>query len=97
MSPDVLDLFSNAEYKLRGDVYLLINIAIGDIPSLKLFESDTVLAFLDIQPLSKGHAVGLILSCLSFFGKTVFTLMYSCCFTAKAPCSTIGIAMTIPS
>ncbi|KAK2757680.1 Adenosine 5'-monophosphoramidase [Arachnomyces sp. PD_36] len=29
----------------------------GDIPSLKLFESDTVLAFLDIQPLSKGHAL----------------------------------------
>ncbi len=29
----------------------------GDIPSFKLFESDKVLAFLDIQPLSKGHAV----------------------------------------
>ncbi|KXG53218.1 Histidine triad (HIT) protein [Penicillium griseofulvum] len=29
----------------------------GDIPSLKLFESDKVFAFLDIQPLSRGHAV----------------------------------------
>jgi diadenosine tetraphosphate (Ap4A) HIT family hydrolase len=30
---------------------------LGDIPSFKLFESDRVLAFLDIQPLSQGHAV----------------------------------------
>ncbi|RFU24209.1 hypothetical protein B7463_g12128, partial [Scytalidium lignicola] len=29
----------------------------GDIPSFKLFESDKVFAFLDIQPLSKGHAL----------------------------------------
>ncbi|CAG8905826.1 unnamed protein product [Penicillium egyptiacum] len=29
----------------------------GDIPSLKLFESDKVFAFLDIQPLSLGHAL----------------------------------------
>ncbi|KAG2024317.1 hypothetical protein GB937_003970 [Aspergillus fischeri] len=29
----------------------------GDIPSLKLFESDKVFAFLDIQPLSRGHAL----------------------------------------
>ncbi|KAG9780415.1 Adenosine 5'-monophosphoramidase hnt1 [Exophiala dermatitidis] len=29
----------------------------GDIPCFKLFESDKVLAFLDIQPLSKGHAL----------------------------------------
>ncbi|GAT22805.1 HIT domain protein [Aspergillus luchuensis] len=29
----------------------------GDIPSFKLFESDKVFAFLDIQPLSRGHAV----------------------------------------
>jgi len=29
----------------------------GDIPSFKLFESDSVLAFLDIQPLSRGHAL----------------------------------------
>jgi len=29
----------------------------GDIPSFKLFESDKLLAFLDIQPLSKGHAL----------------------------------------
>ncbi|KAJ5231127.1 hypothetical protein N7489_011835 [Penicillium chrysogenum] len=29
----------------------------GDIPSLKLFESEKVFAFLDIQPLSLGHAL----------------------------------------
>ncbi|OAP65626.1 hypothetical protein AYL99_01598 [Fonsecaea erecta] len=29
----------------------------GEIPSFKLFESDKVLAFLDIQPLSRGHAL----------------------------------------
>ncbi|KAJ9492471.1 hypothetical protein VN97_g733 [Penicillium thymicola] len=29
----------------------------GDIPSLKLFESEKVFAFLDIQPLSRGHAL----------------------------------------
>ncbi|KFY24656.1 hypothetical protein V493_05131 [Pseudogymnoascus sp. VKM F-4281 (FW-2241)] len=30
---------------------------LGDIPSLKLFESDKILAFLDINPLSRGHAL----------------------------------------
>jgi len=29
----------------------------GDIPSFKLFESDKVFAFLDISPLSRGHAL----------------------------------------
>ncbi|KGO48020.1 Histidine triad (HIT) protein [Penicillium expansum] len=29
----------------------------GDIPSLKLFENEKVFAFLDIQPLSRGHAL----------------------------------------
>lgn len=29
----------------------------GDIPSFKLFESEKVLAFLDINPLSRGHAL----------------------------------------
>ncbi|KAJ5224362.1 uncharacterized protein N7469_007865 [Penicillium citrinum] len=29
----------------------------GDIPSFKLFESDKVFAFLDINPLSRGHAL----------------------------------------
>ncbi|KZZ97044.1 hit family protein 1 [Ascosphaera apis ARSEF 7405] len=29
----------------------------GEIPSLKLFENSKVFAFLDIQPLSKGHAL----------------------------------------
>jgi len=29
----------------------------GEIPSFKLFQSSTVFAFLDIQPLSRGHAL----------------------------------------
>lgn len=37
-------------------LYIDIN-PVGDIPSLKLFENDKVFAFLDIQPLSRGHAV----------------------------------------
>ena len=36
---------------------LLADSIAGDIPSFKLFESDKILAYLDIQPLSKGHAV----------------------------------------
>jgi diadenosine tetraphosphate (Ap4A) HIT family hydrolase len=36
----------------------LLTAQTGDIPSFKLFESEKVLAFLDIQPLSRGHAVG---------------------------------------
>lgn len=38
----------------------------GEIPSFKLFESDCVFAFLDIQPLSRGHAVGSRLFSLPF-------------------------------
>jgi hypothetical protein len=30
---------------------------LGEIPSMKLFESERTFAFLDIQPLSKGHSV----------------------------------------
>ena len=29
----------------------------GEIPSAKIFETDTVLAFLDINPVSKGHTL----------------------------------------
>ncbi|KAI1165300.1 HIT-like domain-containing protein [Nemania serpens] len=36
---------------------LFCKIIKGEIPSFKLFESDKTLAFLDIGPLSKGHAV----------------------------------------
>ena len=31
--------------------------SLGEIPSLKLFESEKTLAFLDIGPISKGHSV----------------------------------------
>ncbi|KAL9013525.1 MAG: hypothetical protein Q9173_001784 [Seirophora scorigena] len=37
-----------------GGMHLLV--FAGDIPSFKLFENDRLLAFLDIQPLSLGHA-----------------------------------------
>ncbi|KAJ4387936.1 Adenosine 5'-monophosphoramidase [Gnomoniopsis smithogilvyi] len=36
---------------------LFCKIIKGDIPSIKLFESDKTLAFMDINPLSKGHAL----------------------------------------
>ncbi|KAI2603028.1 HIT-like domain-containing protein [Hypoxylon fragiforme] len=35
----------------------IYKIIIGEIPCFKLFESDKTLAFLDINPLSKGHAL----------------------------------------
>ncbi|WEW60655.1 Adenosine 5'-monophosphoramidase [Emydomyces testavorans] len=36
---------------------LFCKIVKGEIPCMKLFESERVLAFLDIQPLSRGHAL----------------------------------------
>ncbi|KAL7951162.1 HIT family protein 1 [Trichoderma barbatum] len=36
---------------------LFCRIIKGEIPSMKLFESEKTLAFLDIGPLSKGHAL----------------------------------------
>ncbi|KAK2861286.1 hypothetical protein FQN49_004355 [Arthroderma sp. PD_2] len=36
---------------------LFCKIVKGELPCMKLFESDRVLAFLDIYPLSKGHAL----------------------------------------
>ena len=36
---------------------MVVLILAGEIPAFKLFESERILAFLDIQPLSKGHAV----------------------------------------
>jgi hypothetical protein len=36
----------------------------GEIPSMKIFESDKTLAFLDINPLSLGHAVAISKSSL---------------------------------
>lgn len=43
------------EEKLVVDVVDIV--FTGEIPSFKLFESERVFAFLDIQPLSRGHAV----------------------------------------
>ncbi|KAI9871275.1 MAG: Adenosine 5'-monophosphoramidase [Pleopsidium flavum] len=39
------------------DLQLTARLCEGDIPSFKLFESERILAFLDIQPLSQGHAL----------------------------------------
>lgn len=36
---------------------LFCKIGSGEIPSAKIYESDTVLAFLDISPVEKGHAL----------------------------------------
>ena len=43
----------------RGGRFMCIfcKIADGSIPSYKLYEDDKVLAFLDINPVSKGHTV----------------------------------------
>ena len=38
-----------------------LTIAPGEIPSMKIFESDKTFAFLDIGPLSRGHSVRLFL------------------------------------
>lgn len=38
--------------RARAEIFFL-----GDIPCFKLFESDKTLAFIDINPLSRGHAV----------------------------------------
>src|SRR5262245_1228378 len=36
---------------------LFCRIATGEIPSQKVFESDTALAFLDVSPLAEGHTL----------------------------------------
>lgn len=36
---------------------LFCNIAAGNIPSVKVYETDGVLAFLDISPVEKGHTL----------------------------------------
>lgn len=46
---------------LQTAIYLLTACYPGEIPSFKLFESDKTLAFLDVGPLSKGHAVNAFL------------------------------------
>lgn len=40
-----------------ADDCIFCKIINGDIPSMKVFESDKVLAFLDINPLSDGHVL----------------------------------------
>lgn len=42
------------------------NVDTGEIPSFKLVETDSVYSFLDINPLSKGHAL-VIPKCTSSF------------------------------
>ena len=39
------------------DECIFCKIANGDIPCAKLFENDKVIAFLDISPMNKGHAL----------------------------------------
>ncbi|KAH8130014.1 hypothetical protein LI328DRAFT_159634 [Trichoderma asperelloides] len=61
-SPAFLIFQSPAYRSGNGIVYFLSNyqrfrVIPGEIPSFKLFESDKTLAFLDVGPLSKGHAI----------------------------------------
>lgn len=48
--------------RLISLVSVVVLTSAGEIPSLKLFESDKTFAFLDINPLSQGHAVSELLS-----------------------------------
>ena len=52
-----LRLSSRHTSSLHSCLTDMIPLWTGDIPSFKLFESEKVFAFLDIQPLSRGHAV----------------------------------------
>ncbi len=45
------------QYILVASRYRLTRL--GEIPCMKLFETEKTLAFLDIGPLSKGHAVSI--------------------------------------
>ena len=40
-----------------SDTTIFSSIISGDIPATKIYEDDTVLAFLDIQPLQPGHTL----------------------------------------
>jgi histidine triad (HIT) family protein len=42
---------------MSDDVCLFCNMVAGEIPVVKIFEDDVVLAFLDIGPISDGHAL----------------------------------------
>lgn len=48
---------SRVVFALATHLNRSINMFPGEIPSMKLFESDKTFAFLDINPLSYGHAV----------------------------------------
>lgn len=50
---------------MSSDDCLFCKIVSGKIPSQKVYESEKTFAFLDINPLSKGHAVSYP-SCLAF-------------------------------
>jgi histidine triad (HIT) family protein len=45
------------EGRMGKEDCIFCRIAAGEIPSAKLFEDENVLAFLDINPLSKGHTL----------------------------------------
>lgn len=49
------------------------NALAGEIPSFKLVETDKVFSFLDIGPLSKGHAL-IIPKCMVTFPRSLITL-----------------------
>ncbi|KAJ5296084.1 hypothetical protein N7508_010905 [Penicillium antarcticum] len=62
--PSILSLLPSWIWRLRIRVAVdeTSSTEVSDIPSFKVFESDKVFAFLDIQPLSRGHAVRIPLS-----------------------------------
>ncbi|KAI4208698.1 MAG: hypothetical protein LQ348_000019 [Seirophora lacunosa] len=55
-SPPNAPSIARGSNEIMAAACIFCKIIKGDIPSFKLFENDRLLAFLDIQPLSLGHA-----------------------------------------
>ncbi|KAH3676228.1 hypothetical protein WICPIJ_009188 [Wickerhamomyces pijperi] len=47
----------SSAFHCKSNVLTSFQLSIGEIPSFKLFETETVYSFLDIQPTASGHAL----------------------------------------
>ena len=54
----------------KRDDCIFCKIVAGEIPSMKVYEDDSVLAFMDIMPLSKGHVLVIPKEHLENIGET---------------------------
>ena len=55
LSPQALELMLKQQEKERESIFRLI--VKGEIPSVKIDENDDAIAVLEINPISKGHAI----------------------------------------